>query len=119
MPIVAIFSVSSTTGVGLPGSILGKGISSKLMNSIVRVVSFSIPYGCCGALRFLRDPLQAWLDAPSLGGAMVVKMVSTKLVPSITPANMLYALYTLSVFVFINFTINLPLPSCFPYIGIM
>jgi hypothetical protein len=63
--------VSSTMGVGLVGSILGEGISSKLTNLIVCVGSCSIPYGCCGALRLLRGLLQAWIDTPSLGGAMV------------------------------------------------
>jgi hypothetical protein len=87
-------------GVGLVGSILGEGISSKLTNSIVCVGSCSIPCGYCGALRLLRGLLQACIDAPSLGGAMVVKMISAELVHSITLANSLFALYTLSLYSF-------------------
>jgi hypothetical protein len=87
-------------GVGLVGSILGEWISSKFMNSIVCVGSYSIPCGCYGALRLLRGLLQAWIDAPRLGSAMVVKMIYVELVCSVTLSNSLSPPYILSLYAF-------------------
>jgi hypothetical protein len=86
--------------VGLVGSILGEGISSKLTNSTIQVGICSIPCGCCGALRLLQGLLQACIEAPSLGGAMVVKMISTKLVRFVTLSHYLSGPYTLSLCAF-------------------
>jgi len=119
MPIVFVCWVSSTTGEGFLGSILGEGISSKLTNSVVLGGSFFLPCDFWGALRLLWGHLQAWLNAPHLGGAMVVKMVFVELVCYVTLATSLSSLYTLSLCAFLNFTITLILPSWFPYIEIV
>jgi hypothetical protein len=111
MPSTVVCWVSSTTGVGLAGSILGQGISSKLTNLIVYAGSCSI---CCdygGALRLLRDFLQASLISAILGGGMVVKMIFAKLVRSLTLDRSPSTSYTLSLSVISQFHNN-PFLTC-------
>jgi hypothetical protein len=75
----AVCLVSSMTSVGIPSSMLGDEILSRLTTSEGQGCCCSLPCECGGALTLLRGHLQARLDTPILGGAMVVTMFSTEL----------------------------------------